>query len=149
MNITFDIDDYLSEDDKREIARTEFKRHCTVKFMQDAERIFSNAAYTAVAEMVNQQMDGQLSEIIRDKAIGVINGLSTHTVFGPANAWEKEASKGWTFLQQSIDDSQHLVKDRVEEVIANLDKGYILARLEELMYNVVEDRLIGKKPECQ
>lgn len=142
-----DINDYLSEDEKREIARDTFRKHCAAKFMQDAERIFSNAAYTAVAEMVDQQMNGQLSEIIRDKAIGVINKLSSVSVFSPPNAWDREASKGFTILQKELGDAEPLIKARVEAIIGNLDNAYITARLEELMYEVVHDRLLGKKPE--
>ncbi len=145
--VSFDLNDYLSGSEKLEIAREVFKNLCINKFKTDAERIFSNAAYTAVAEMVDQQMDGKLDEIIRDKTISVINGLSSHSVFKPADAWDLKSSQGFEILQQAIIDSSPLIKSRVEEVISQLDKGYMIARLEELMYDVVENRLIGNKPE--
>lgn len=147
MTFTFEINDYLTETDKYELARDAFKTLCINKFKTDAERIFSNAAYTAVAEMVDQQMDGNLSEIIRDKAIGVINKLSSVSVFSPPNAWDRESSKGFDILQKHLDDSAPLIKARVEAIIGNLESGYITDRLNDLMYQVVEDRLIGKKPE--
>jgi hypothetical protein len=140
-----DISEYLSQSEMKLIAETEWRRMCGAKFLSDSERIFSNAAYASVQKMVDEQMGGKLEEIIRDKVIVILNKMSDFNVFKKADAWDRDESKGWTYLQQAVEDNKHLINDRVRRIISSVDEGYIRGKLEDLMYQVIEDRLIGKK----
>lgn len=142
--IEVNLDDYLSEYEKKSIAKQAFYDKCANKYMNDHERLFSNAAYGVVAELVNKEMDNDVSTIIRDKAISIIKDMSSYSIFKDPDAWEREASKGFTILQKALDESAHLIQARVEAIIGDLESAYITERLNELMYEVVRDRLIGK-----
>lgn len=142
--IEVNLDDYLSEDEKKSIAKQAFYDKCANKFMKDHERLFSNAAYGVVAEMVNKEMDNDVSTIIKNKAISIIQDMSSYSIFKAPDAWEREASKGFTILQKALDESAHLIQARVEAIIGDLESAYMTERLNELMYEVVHDRLIGK-----
>ncbi len=142
--IEVNLDEYLSEYEKKSIAKQAFYDKCANKYMNDHERLFSNAAYGVVAELVNKEMDNDVSTIIRDKAISIIKDMSSYSIFKSPDAWEREASKGFTILQKALDESAHLIQSRVEAIIGDLESAYITERLNELMYEVVRDRLIGK-----
>lgn len=142
--IEVNLDDYLSEYEKKSIAKQAFYDKCANKYMNDHERLFSNAAYGVVAELVNKEMDNDVSTIIRDKAISIIKDMSSYSIFKAPDAWEREASKGFTILQKALDESAHLIQARVEAIIGDLESTHITERLNELMYEVVRDRLIGK-----
>lgn len=142
--IEVNLDDYLSEGEKKSIAKQAFYDKCANKYMNDHERLFSNAAYGVVAELVNKEMDNDVSTIIRDKAISIIKDMTGYSIFKAPDAWDREASKGFTILQKALDESAHLIQARVEAIIGDLESAYITERLNELMYEVVRDRLIGK-----
>lgn len=143
--IEVNLDDYLSEYEKKSIAKQAFYDKCANKYMNDHERLFTNAAYSVVAEMVNKEMDNDVSTIIKNKAISIIQDMSSYSIFKAPDAWERgEASKGFTILQKALDESAHLIQSRVEAIIGDLESAYITERLNELMCEVVRDRLIGK-----
>lgn len=142
--IEVNLDDYLSEGEKKSIAKQAFYDKCANKYMNDHERLFSNAAYRVVAELVNKEMDNDVSTIIKDKAISIIKDMTGYSIFKAPDAWEREASKGFTILQKALDESAHLIQARVEAIIGDLESAYITERLNELMCEVVRDRLIGK-----
>lgn len=142
--IEVNLDDYLSEYEKKSIAKQAFYDKCANKYMNDHERLFSNAAYRVVAELVNKEMDNDVSTIIKDKAISIINDMTGYSIFKAPDAWDREASKGFTILQKALDESANLIQARVEAIIGGLESAYITERLNELMYEVVRDRLIGK-----
>jgi len=142
--IEVNLDDYLSEYEKKSIAKQAFYDKCANKYMNDHERLFSNAAYRVVAELVNKEMDNDVSTIIKDKAISIIKDMTGYSIFKAPDAWEREASKGFTILQKALDESAHLIQARVEAIIGDLESAYITERLNELMCEVVRDRLIGK-----
>ena len=142
--IEVNLDDYLSEGEKKSIAKQAFYDKCANKYMNDHERLFSNAAYRVVAELVNKEMDNDVSTIIKDKAISIIKDMTGYSIFKAPDAWDREASKGFTILQKALDESAHLIQARVQAIISDLESAYITERLNELMYEVVRDRLIGK-----
>ena len=56
----------------------------------------------------------------------------------------EKPQKGFTILQKVLDESAHLIQARVEVIIGDLESTYITERLNELVYEVVRDRSIGK-----
>lgn len=146
--VEINLDDYLSEQEKKDIAIEVFRGHCLEKFQKDSERIFSNAAYTTVAKLVDEQIEregGNLDQIIRDKAIQIIGKLSEHSVFKRADHWEKEESAAYKFLQKAVDDNAGLINTRVIELFKAIDQDDLAMRVADLTYRVIEDRLIGKQ----
>lgn len=138
--ITINIDDYLSEDEKRQIARDEFRAACARRSAADFERILSNAAYDLVRKEVDDAFDGDMVDTVRAQAVKVINGLSSHTVFSPPNAWDRNASKGYTYLQEAVEAARPAMVERVLTIIDTMSAVDLRERIEDL----VCDAIIGK-----
>ena len=131
--IEVELTDHLSAEDMRRIAQAEFAEVCRSKSQADFERILSNAAYELVRREVDAVFDGKMVEQVREKAVSVIGSMSAMTVFKRPDAWDREASKGWTHLQTSIDEAQPAIAARVHEIIQSMDSS----RLSDL----IEDRI--------
>lgn len=142
MNIN--IDEYLSFEEKQQIAREAFRGVAFTKCQKDFERILSNASYELVAEEVNKVFDGDMVSVVKEKAVAIINNMSNYNVFKAPDAWDKEASVGWKHLQAVVADAKPLINTRVEEIIAGLDEGYIRSMLEDLLVGVIVDKLQAK-----
>ena len=139
-----DISAYLSEEDKQRIAEEEYRKVIRSIVYTDKERLFSNAAYRTVQKLVDERFGESLSKILEEKTVKIINDLSTYTVFKKKDAWDNDDSKGWKYLQESVDKHKDLIEDRVVQIIQEVDSDYVRNRLEDLMYEVVENRLLGK-----
>jgi len=139
-----DINQYLSEEDKRRIAEEEYRNAMRSWVVVDKERILSNAAYTVVQKLVDEQFGEDMNKILVDKTVEIIKNLSSHSVFKRKDAWDKDESKGYKYLQEAVDNNKDLIEAKVAEIIESLDASQFHYKLEELMYQVVENRLLGK-----
>lgn len=138
--ITINIDDYLGDEEKRQIARDEFRAACARRSDADFERILSNAAYDLVRKEVDAVFDGDMVATVRANAVKIINDLSSYNVFAKPNAWDREASKGWTYLQEAIEAARPAMVDRVLAIIDTMSAVDLRERIEDL----VCDAIIGK-----
>ncbi len=140
-NITINIDDYLGDEEKRHIARDEFRAACGRVSASSFERILSNAAYELVRKEVDAAFDGSMVETVRANAIKIVNDLSSYTVFAKPNAWDREASKGWTYLQEAIEAAKPVMAQRVLAIIAEMDGDDLRGRLDGLIGDVIVSKL--------
>ncbi len=139
--ITINIDDYLGEEEKRQIARDEFRAACARRSAADFERILSNAAYELVRKEVDAVFDGGMVETVRANAIKVINQLSSYSVFTPPSPWDREASKGWTYLQQAVEEAKPVMAARVLEIVTQMDADYLRSMIDGLIGDVIVSKL--------
>lgn len=140
-DITINIDDYLSDEEKRQIARDEFRAACARRSADDFERILSNAAYDLVRKEVDEAFDGCMVDTVRANALKVIRELSSFTVFNRPNAWDNEACKGWTYLQEAIEAAKPAISERVLAIIAEMDGDDLRGRLDGLIGDVIVSKL--------
>ena len=138
------IDDYISEEEKKRIAEEEYRSVIRNYVNVDKERILTNCAYRVVQKLVDEAFNEDLNQILVGKVEKIINDLSAYSVFKRKDAWDKDESKGYKYLEQAVDKHKDLVEDRVVEIINNLDPSDFHYKLEQLMYQVVENRLLGK-----
>lgn len=138
--VTFNVADYLSEDEMKNIAAQEFRAVCKNSSSQNFERIISNAAYYLVGDLVDQHFDGKLIEVLKINTIKVVEGLSSHTVFSPPSAWDRAASKGFEHLQSLLDEQKPLIAERLKAVIEN----YNSEDLREMVERQVGQAIIAK-----
>jgi len=135
-----DLDDYVSEDEKKAIAVEEFRRVAAQTCSADFERILRNAAHEIVEKQVDAVFDGGMADTVKAKAVDVIENLTSYTVFGRPNAWDREASKGWTHLQAAIDGAKPLIEERVVAAVAALTDD----EMRELIGDRIADAVIAK-----
>ena len=109
------------------------------------ERIFINSAYGIVWEEVNKSIDYDMTEFIKNKVIEVINGLSNYSVFRDKNNYGDKDSIAQTYLNQYVEENKNIINEKVIEIMQGLDSNAIRDQLYDLIYQVVEDRIVGKK----
>jgi hypothetical protein len=116
----FNIDEYLSHEDKKRIAEQVWRERLDAKFKSDNERIVSNAAYDIVREMC-ESIVPNFNELLTEKVKGVITKLSAHTVFSPPDAWDRKATVGWTMMNEVVLAKRQRLENRVEKIIDELE----------------------------
>lgn len=140
MQVTFEIEDYLNEDQMRVIAQDEFRAACARSSKENFERILSNAGYALVRDEVDAVFDDGLAHAVKAKALDVIEKFTANSVFCAPNAWDQEASKGWTHLQSAVDEAKPMIEAKVAEYVQNMSED----ELRELVADRFADALIAK-----
>lgn len=139
--LTINVDDYLSESDKRRIVTDAFSAAAAAHAQKGFERIISNSAYYLVGEIVDQHFDGNMVATLKDKAISVINNLSSSTVFSPPNAWDRAASKGFEHMQSALDELKPMIHQRVHDLIARYSSEELRSLIEEQIGDAIIKKL--------
>lgn len=145
--IEIDLDDYLTLEERKEMARDVFKAACARQTQADFERIISNSAYYLVGDAVNQHFNGEIVEILKANTIKVVNNLSSTTVFSPPNAWGRSESKGFTHLQEAVDELQPEINKRVREVIASYNSEELREMIERQVGEAIINKLTSRSDE--
>lgn len=117
-----DIDQYLTEEDKKRICREQFSEVARMKCRNDFERIITNSAYSIVRDEVDKVFDGKMQEFLIERVEKVIKELSSFTVFNKPDAWDNTTSKGYDILQQAVKDAQPLIVNRVVSLIEGMSE---------------------------
>jgi hypothetical protein len=122
-----DIDKYLSEDEKREIAVAEWREACrSAVERQSVDALISNLGYRVAHDLVAEALGATANEQIKDKALEVINGLTSYTVFHEPSIYNLKASPAWETLQNAVRDNSDLLSARIKHMIENMDEYHAL-----------------------
>lgn len=140
----FKFEDYLSEDERKAIVADVFRKGCIDKFKTDHERIFSNAAYGIVTKAMDIMFDTKWRQDLANNAQKVIANLSVTTVFARKNAWDREESEGYKVLEQTMHESRGLIKERVSEVIADLNHDDLRNYIASAVHDLCDEKLFTK-----
>lgn len=108
------IDDYLDEHDKKEIAKDLFREQLNKESLGIH---ISNAAYYVAMEAVSELFEESLEEKLVSKLKEVIEDLSSYTVFNEGG-YGQPATKGQKILDKAVEDSAKEIEDKVHEIMA-------------------------------
>ena len=120
------IEDHLSVDEMKEIARDVFRTKCEDKSKDEIDTLVTNAAYYIVSQMVDDHFDEGLDKKIRDKTIQVINGLTQYTVFHSGDRPYKNATTAHKLMEAAAHENKELIGRRVERAIMSIRKDDIM-----------------------
>ena len=143
------IEDYLDEQEIKEICKDALYQKIREDMRElNVNDIIANISYAEVAAMVDTYVgeDNFCKKEIPQKVHGVIDKLSTYTVFRKADAWERKNSIAYDIMQEECRASRPRIKARIEQIIDE----YNFPQLErsEIMYTIADvltDRLLPEK----
>ena len=144
------IEDYLSREEIQDIVKDELRVLVKDSFRKEKlDTLIANSSYEIVWKAVDEEMDGNLIETIKTKTLDIINDLSSYHVFHKKDVWEHEDSKAYIYMQQAIEENKDLIfsmtKERiVTEIVKFIDTNYIQDCVNDLIYQIVEEKICGK-----
>ena len=119
------ITDYLDHQEIKEIAQDEVRVQIREHFKneENAKRLLSNIAYHVVSEEVNKIVPNYEQELI-DKVVSLIRDKKSvgFTLFDfDTYGSGRSKSLGAKIVEQTVQENQQLIKDKVIETIQNAD----------------------------
>lgn len=129
--IEINIDDYISESEKKEYAIEAFKEKIksglfksnvgTVQEDSEIQRIIGNITSHIVMEEVQKYIPNY-KKLIKQKTLKVLNKDSfSYEVFKKKDVWDKEESLAVQYMNEEIKKNKELFQKRIKETIENYD----------------------------
>lgn len=130
MNVDVNINDYLSEEDKKEIAIDVFRQQVkkelfnsndgTVQADSEVQRIIGNITHEVVFTEVQKYIPDAKEQIIGKVKKALAKDLN-YEVFRKKDAWGKEESLAITYIKEEVKANEEVFKTRIKDMIANYD----------------------------
>jgi len=131
--VTINIDDYLSEEEKKEIAIDVFRNQVktqlfksidgTVQSDSEVQRVIGNISYEIVFNEVQKyipnakkMVEDKVSKILKEKDL-------SYYIFRKKDAWDKEESLAITYLNQEVKSNEEMFKSRIKKEMEEYDLG--------------------------
>lgn len=131
MGIEINIDDYLSEEEKKEIAIDVFRQQVksqlfkscdgTVQSDSEVQRIIGNITHEIVFKEVQKYIPDVKEQIQENVKKSLSKKDLSYYIFRTKDLWDKEEGLGTTYLKQAIKENELIFKNRIKEVMANYD----------------------------
>ena len=129
--IEINVNDYLSEEDKKELVIEVFKEQVkrelfkssdgTIQAGSEVQRIIGNISHEIVMAEVQKYIP-DCEKMIKDKTMECLNAKSfSYYVFKKKDAWERDESLAITYMNEAIRESKEVFKNRIKEAIAKYD----------------------------
>lgn len=128
-----DFSKYLTEDEMKDIAEQEFRDVIRRKSNKDLERIISNSSYQVVWKAVDESMDNEAINILKQKVVDIIGDMSEFTVFSKPNAWDRKENMAYEILVQTVRDNSNVLDIKIKDQINTLSKTQISKIVAEVM----------------
>lgn len=140
MNIEININDYLDKEDVAEICRNEVKNGVRSMLAKenDLHRFLENSSYRFVWAAVEELCPDNMMDMITAKIPEIVNGLTAFSVFREKDTW-RCGSKGQELLEQAIVNAEPQIKERVQQLIGQIDLYMIRDILTEQIDNAIEN----------
>lgn len=119
-NVEIDIDQYLSEQDKHNIAREWFKEQLSAKYKENPERIISNAAYYIISQECDK-ITPHFEALLVENVKKVITQLSAHTVFNKPDAWDRDGNSSYHLLKSVVASKKERLENKIDKIIDELN----------------------------
>lgn len=129
--IEIDINEYLTESEKKKLAIEAFKEQVkselfkssngTIQSDSEVQRIIGNITGQIVMNEVQKYIP-DCEEMIKEKTIEVLSKDNyAYYVFKKKDAWNKEESLAVTYMNETIRNCKEIFQKRIKETIENYD----------------------------
>jgi len=136
-----EIEQYLSDEEKKDIALRVFEEKLRTSFnTTEAERVVTNMAYKLAEKLVSDNIGEQFQEAIEDKLPEIINDLSSYTVFSRGDnygAFRKEPTLAWKIVDDWVKKNNAQIEDRVKAIVDGIDKATLRDEISTAIYKAV------------
>ena len=140
MKVEIEIDDYLSEEEKKQLC-IDYVRETLRGDAHHEERVLSNMAYSAAFAILDSVLTPEMMNTVRDKAEEQIKAITDFQIFRKADAWGHEESPAYLEIKKAVEENKHLIAPLVKK--AMLERNYLgdLPKSSDYIAEVIIDAL--------
>lgn len=141
MEATINIDDYLSNEEKKELC-IEYVREVLRGDAHQRERVLSNMAYEAAFSILDSALTEEMMKIVKEKAFAQIEKVTDFHIFRKKDAWGQEDSVAYLEVKKAVEEHKHLINPLVKKAILEKDYATELPKSADYVGDVLIDALV-------
>ena len=146
--IEIDIDDYLSEEDKHDIAKNLFKQTLENGFIKidkekridNYERVITNSVHNYLENEVDKIIGSDFKQILHKSVKKVLSKDLTFTVFRNQSIWNDKKSIAQEMLDEIVIENREIAERKVKKALDNLNTDNI----EDYFVDVLKEVILNK-----
>lgn len=153
--IEIDINEYLSEDEKKQIAIDTFRgsilkglteRTSSKENYANYERVISNSVYHYLEDKIDSMLDANAEELIKKNVTKTIKKNDySHSLWRSKSAWEKEDSLAVKIQNEAVESHREemttRIKEKLNETINKIDSDTLYEMYQDAFNNFISDKL--------
>lgn len=149
MEVTIKIEDYLSQDEIKAIAKEELRGIIRQTYGRDEyniSRLISNLSY----EFIFEELSIAIGEDAEKKIISKVKELLEnddsikYQMWRRKDVWEKTESPAIPILHKAIKDNEWLIRQKVQSYIDHYEFNDVQDAMYEALNQIVYDKVFGK-----
>ena len=149
MNVTINIEDYLTQDEIKEECRCAIRNSVYEMFCakeSDVDRLISNLGYEFIFEAVSEAIGKDAENAIAEKVAELIKDDSSirYEMWRKNDAWNRTESPATKILHKAIEDNEQLMRERVHDAIVNFEFPDVREAMYDIACEVVSEKLFGE-----
>lgn len=141
MKIEINIDDYLSEEEKKQICE-DYVRELLSGDERQRERVLSNMAYSAAFAILDSVLTPEMMDTVRAKATEQITKVTDFHIFRKKDVWGQEDSAAYLEVKRAVDEHKHLINPLVKKAIEERDYTVDLPKTADYVGDALIDALV-------
>ena len=119
------VEDYLTEDEIKEIVKEEVRSQVRCHNERDFKRILINASYKWFQDLISETMGDDFNVQIEEEVKKVLSEVSSFNVIRDGDFGEKP-SKAYKLIQEYTDKHKEVLENRVKFLLENMSEYDIL-----------------------
>ena len=148
MNITINIEDYITPEEIKSIAMDAVRDTILATFRGDEaniNRLISNLSYEFIFKAVSDSIgeDAQLKVANKVKELLEDGSSIRYELWRKKDAWEKSESPAIGLLYKAIKDNESLIRAKVSESINNYEFSDVQQAIYDALNDVVYEKVFG------
>lgn len=150
MELTINIEDYITPDEIKSIAMEELRRYICNMYHRDENninRLISNLSYEFVFKAVSDAIGTNAEEMIANKVKKLCqdDGAIRYEMWKKKDAWQKDESPAVEILNRAIKDNEDLIRVKVMQAIDQFEFHDVQTAMYEALDNCVRDIVFGRR----
>lgn len=149
MNVNISIEDYLSDEEIKSIAEQELREAIAyqLRTSREVDILITNISYRYVWDMVNElykENDVDFEKMLLEKIKGIIDGLTSYSVFREKNAYGDKQSIGQEMLNNIVENSRPQIEAKVLDIINNYEFRELKEEISDTIYDCIWNKFKGE-----
>jgi len=140
MQIEINIDDYLTEDEKKQLC-IDYVKETLRGDAHHEERVLGNMAYSAAFAILDSVLTPEMMAQVKAQAEKVIRKSTDFGIFRKKDAWGGEDSIAYLEVKKAVEENKHLIAPLVKKTMLERDYLGDLPKSSDYIAEVVIDAL--------
>ena len=144
MQIEINIEDYITEEEKKEMVLNAYRNAIYEKmgYMKEDE-FLANVGYEVIFKAVDEMLGEDSRKIIEEKVKELIGNFSSFEVFRSSDYGKP--SKGYLMIEEAVESNRGLINKRVKSLITEMSDESFKYKIEDMLNEEIHKAIFSEE----